>query len=68
MTNKEFNKLRNMMHCILSMTNNENYARTHYILKKAMEQFWDDRECEKELQEHGYKNFTEFINDLLERL
>lgn len=67
MTNKEFNKLRNMLHCILSMTNNENYARTHYILKKAMEQFWDDRECEKELQAHGYNNFTEFINDLLER-
>lgn len=67
MTNKEFNKLRNMLHCIISMTNNENYARTNYILKKAMEQFWDDRENEKELQAHGYSSFTEFINDLLER-
>lgn len=67
MTNKEFNKLRNMMLCILSKTKNENYARTHYILTKAMEQFCEEREYEKDLQEHGYKNFAEFINDLLER-
>lgn len=65
MTNKEFNKLRNMLHCILSMTNNENYEKTHYILTKALEQFYDEREYEKELQAHGYKNFTEFIQDLL---
>ena len=67
MTNKEFNKLRNMMLCILSKTNNENYERTHYILLKAMEQFWEEREYEQELQSHGYSTFTEFINDLLER-
>ena len=67
MTNKEFNKLRNMMLCILSKTNNENYERTHYILLKAMEQFWEEREYEQELQAHGYNSFTEFINDLLER-
>lgn len=67
MTNKEFNKLRNMMHCILSMTNNENYARTHYILTKAMEQFFEEREYEKELQEHGYNNFTELIQDIITR-
>ena len=66
MTNKEFNKLRNMMLCILSKTNNENYERTHYILTKAMEQFCEEREYEKELQMHGYDSFTEFINDLLE--
>ena len=66
MTNKEFNKLRNMMLCILSKTNNENYERTHYILLKAMEQFWEEREYEQELQSHGYNTFTEFINDMLE--
>ena len=65
MTNKEFNKLRNMMLCILSKTNTENYERTHYILLKAMEQFWEEREYEQELQSHGYNTFTEFINDLL---
>ena len=67
MTNKEFNKLRNMLFCIMSKTNNENYARTHYILTKALDQFYDDRENEKELQAHGYNNFTEFIQDLLEK-
>ena len=67
MTNKEFNKLRNMMLCILSKTNNENYARTHYILTKALDQFYDDREYEKELQARGYNSPTEFIKDLLER-
>ena len=65
MTNKEFNKLRNMLFCIISKTNNENYARTHYIITKAYEQLIDDRENEKELQAHGYNNFTEFIQDLL---
>ena len=67
MTNKEFNKLRNMMLCILSKTNNENYEKTHYILLKAMEQFWEEREYEQELQSHGYNSYTEFIKDLLER-
>lgn len=67
MTNKEFKKLRNMMLCILSKTNNLNYAETHYILKKALEKFYDEKEYEEESQSHGYNNFTEFINDLLER-
>ena len=47
MTNKEYNKMKKMMQSILSITDNENYERTHYILKKALEQFYDDREYER---------------------
>ena len=47
MTNKEYNKMKSMLQSMLSITNNEKYERTHYILKKALDQFYEERECER---------------------